>query len=279
MDGTQPILLNMMMRWVLAVLAIAYSSPLIAADGACYDARLPFSDSQRKGCRVHQVILRDAAISTPAKLVQVIVGSRMYGDYGEPIYHYYLFKKNAEIEAIGEFSPWENVVAAIRLESILGFQGHLRRHVGFRAGPVGPTQYSALHDTIVERDGASFCLVREFRPPFVGRMRDCIGKRSEPEGQATVGYATGTLRVDQAWRVACEQAVFGTTRRCMTNDVSEVFVRPERVDNDILQYLVVLRREATPAEYLVYEVNAHTSAVRFVELSKDIRDINNRYLH
>src|SRR5687767_800312 len=102
MCGTPLISLNMLVRWFVAVLAIAYSFPLVASVSACQDPRLPFSDSQREGCRVHQVIFREGAASAPARLVQVIVGNRFFGDHGKPLYHYYLVNKNNDIEPMSE---------------------------------------------------------------------------------------------------------------------------------------------------------------------------------
>jgi hypothetical protein len=264
-------------KTTLLFVALLLWSCCARAASVCYEDRLKISDAQRKGCQAHEVGFRTNEGLVRAQLAQVIVGNRKYGDYLPALYHYFLRLPNNSILPLGEFLPWENVVPENRWTTDLGFRIGIKRAAVHTK--TGPSRWYLVFDPVIEKNEAgAYCLVYHFKAPFIGELRDCVGRYSEPDGR--VGYVAGTVRIDEAWRLACAHAVSGTSRKCQTNDVSENWTVLRREADQSLHYIVVLRREGTPTnwtDWLIYRVRANGAAVDLVERSFDLVDLDSRY--
>lgn len=255
---------------VFATLALLSAHNVSADSGFCYDKRLAISDAQRQGCRSHQIKLREGGTIVPAQLAQVIVGTRRQGrDYLTSLNHYFLLLPDDRILAMGEFLPWEDPMVDYWWKQELGFsverRAEVRQLIGF-----GPISYSRVYEAQVEKRGETYCLLRSFKYPFTGETRDCLGNRKPAEG--SVGYAAGTIRVDQVWKLACARAVSGTKQTCGIGGIQELQTSLERDEAGSLNYNVVLGR--TDGSYLAYRVGANTADVTLLGQGPSTAELN-----
>jgi hypothetical protein len=131
-----------------------------------------------------------------------------------------------------------------------------------------------IYQPVIEKTDNTYCILRVFKHPYTGELRDCTGERKPAEGR--VAYTPGTVRVDEAWQLACAHAQANSSLTCGPGGIWEVWTLVRRGDGDSLHYIVLLRL-GSPLDFLVYRVDAIKRDVTFLEGGRDQAALNMRY--